>query len=422
MSETAPLSPREWVGAAPFPWPAARSLREGDVLRACYCVVDHTLARTRQDQPYLKLNLTDRHGTVEARVWNGALEAGAALRPGMYVGIEARVEFFNGALQLCVDALAPVQVQLEELELFLPRSRRTDVEMAHELEAWIATVHDEGLRDLLELMLGEESEVGIAFRLAPAAKHNHHAYLGGLLEHTLSVTGVCARLADHYGDTIDRDLLLAAALLHDVGKTREIGARAGFPYTDEGKLLGHILLGIQMVHDAAASVPHLAPARLLLLEHLIAAHQGRYEWQSPREPSILEGLLLHYADDLDAKFQQVSELLARAPGPWTGFDRSFRRDFLQHLPPPAPAGALEQPPVREPPVVQPPPDPIPEPPEPPLEAPPPAEVPPAEDPVPPVPPFEAPPVDDPPPMANRTGNGAVRLSEDTLDLFGEGRS
>lgn len=332
MSRPGAPTPREWVEPAAFPWPPAHGLKDGDSLRACFCVVDVAVARTRQDQAYLRLGLTDRHGAVEGRVWNDALAVAAVLRPGQYIGVQARVEYFNGSLQLCLDQVQPVDVQLEDLELFLPRSRRGDAEMGAELDSFIGAIEDAGLRELLLRILGPGSEVGHAFRLAPAAKHNHHAFLGGLLEHTLSVTGVCRALADHYGDVIDRDLLLTAALLHDVGKVREIGARAGFPYTDEGKLLGHILLGLQMVHDAAADVPGLEPGRRLLLEHLIASHQGRYEWQSPREPLTLEALLLHYADDLDAKLQQVRELMEHAPGGWTRYDRSFRRDFLQHLP------------------------------------------------------------------------------------------
>jgi 3'-5' exoribonuclease len=166
--------------------------------------------------------------------------------------------------------------------------------------------------------------------MAPAAKQNHHAYLGGLIEHTLSITRVCDLLAAHYGASLDRDLLIAGALLHDIGKIREIGARSGFPYTDEGKLLGHIVIGMQVVADAARHVPALGEARLLLLQHLIASHQGRFEWHSPREPRILEAIVLHYADDLDAKLNQASSLIDAVTGGWTAYDRSFGRDFLRH--------------------------------------------------------------------------------------------
>jgi len=333
VTGTGPPSPREWLEGWPFPWPALHSLPEGETVRACFCVVSAQLARTRSEQPYFRLTLSDRNGALEARLWDEAEQLAERLAPGAYVGVQGRVEYYHGQLQLCLEAVSALRVGLEDLELFLPRSARSAEAMDAELETLTWSIREAGLRRLVQRLLGPESDVGPGFRLAPAAKFNHHAYLGGLLEHTVSVTSVCARLAQHYGGSIDRDLLVTAALLHDVGKVREIGARAGFPYTDEGKLLGHILLGLQMVTEAAAAVTELSPASLLLLQHLIASHQGRYEWQSPREPAMLEGLILHYADDLDAKLQQVAQLLAQGEGSWTAYDRGFRREFLRHRPP-----------------------------------------------------------------------------------------
>jgi 3'-5' exoribonuclease len=329
--ERALPDPRAWLGEAPFPWPAAASLQAGDALHACFALVNITTLKTRQEKPYLRLQLVDRYGPLEGRVWDAAEEIAARLRPGVYVGVRGRLEIFNNERQLKIEAIEQIRVPLDQLELFLPRATRAAEVMDAELAALIASVHDAGLRVLLQRLLGAETELGQGFRLAPAAKHNHHAYLGGLIEHTISVATVCDALARHYGDVVDRDLLLAAALLHDIGKVREIGAQAGFPYTDEGKLLGHILLGLQIVHAAGEQVAELTPERLLLLEHLIASHQGRYEWQSPREPRILEGVLLHYADDLDAKINQVARLLATTPAGWTSYDRSFAREFLRHL-------------------------------------------------------------------------------------------
>jgi len=345
MSERAPPAPRDWVGDRQYPWPATRSLPDGAAVRACFCLVDFQLARTRSDQPFLRLTLTDRHGTVDGRVWENAEAAAAGLRAGSYVGVEGRIEYFNGQPQVYVEQLEELRIQLEDLPLFLPRSARPQDEMEAELQALIASVQEPGLRSLLDACLGPDSETGPGFRLAPAAKYNHHAYLGGLLEHTLSVAAVCAHLAEHYGPEVDRDLLVSAALLHDIGKVREIGARVGFPYTDEGKLLGHILLGLELVSGAARRLGAPEGGPLLLLQHLIAAHQGRYEWQSPREPATLEALILHYADDLDAKLQQVRELMNHAAGPWTAYDRSFRREFLRHVHPPETSAATSSDPA-----------------------------------------------------------------------------
>jgi 3'-5' exoribonuclease len=330
VTSAADPTPREWIGDRPFPWPPAHSHADLEDITACYAIHSLNVGRTRNDAPFLKLHLTDCYGSVEARMWEGVESVVDVLRPGMYVGVRGRLERYQAERQLRVEEIAPLRVELDDLVLFLPRSARGAEHMDAELSAAIASIGDAGLRTLLHVLLGADTDTGHAFRLAPAAKQNHHAYLGGLLEHTLSVVRVCDLLVGHYGPAIDRDLLIAGALLHDIGKVREIGARAGFPYTDEGKLLGHILIGLQMVSDAADSVATLPPSRLLLLQHLIASHQGRYEWQSPREPRTLEAIVLHYADDLDAKLNQAGSLLDAVPAGWTAYDRNFGRDFLRH--------------------------------------------------------------------------------------------
>lgn len=333
------MSPREWIGDRPFPWPPTLGLSDGEEVVACFTVNLVTALRTRSNDAFLKLQLADSYGVVEARMWDGVEEVADSLRPGVYVGVRGSIERYHEERQLRVEELTLLTIELDELVLFLPRSARPAEHMDLELATVIGTIADPGLRRLLDTLLGRETETGHAFRLAPAAKQNHHAYLGGLIEHTLSMVTVCDMLAAHYGNGIDRDLLIAGALLHDIGKVREIGARGGFPYTDEGKLLGHILIGLQMVAEAAAAVPELHPARMMLLQHLIASHQGRYEWQSPREPRTLEAVILHYADDLDAKVNQASSLIGAVSTGWTAYDRSFGRDFLRHIPddaPPAP--------------------------------------------------------------------------------------
>ncbi|MEX1184016.1 MAG: HD domain-containing protein [Gemmatimonadota bacterium] len=324
-------SPREWLEGRPFPWPPTLSLADGDEVVACYSVQQISTGRTRSDASFLKLQLADCYGSIPARMWEGVDAVADALRAGVYIGVRGRIERYQEERQLRVDELAVLRVELDDLVLFLPRSGRPIEHMEAELTRLIRSVRDPGLRRLLDALLASESETGHAFRLAPAAKQNHHAYLGGLIEHTLSVAIVCDTLAAHYDAGMDRDLLIAGALLHDIGKVREIGARAGFPYTDEGKLLGHILIGLQMVAEAAAAVAELPSSRLLLLQHLIASHQGRYEWHSPREPRLLEAVLLHYADDLDAKLNQATALVNAVPIGWSAYDRGFGRDFLRHI-------------------------------------------------------------------------------------------
>lgn len=321
---------QDWLAGAPNPWPAIRTLADGDHYLACFYLAALDLAHTRQEKPYLKLQLADRNGSVEARVWDDAERINGLVRAGTFVGVRGRVQVYRGEHQLKVDEIATVAVAPQELSLFLPTSERDATEMDRELTALIESIRDTPLKTLLRRLLGPDAETGRRYRRSPAAKRNHHAYVGGLLEHSLSVTGVCDVLAQHYGDKVDRDLLVAGALVHDIGKIRELSTEISFPYTQEGKLLGHILLGLRIVEDEARHVPELAPERLQLLLHLIASHQGRYEWQSPREPRTIEAVLLHYADNLDAKAAQALALLDSVPGGWTAYNRSFAGDLLRH--------------------------------------------------------------------------------------------
>jgi 3'-5' exoribonuclease len=342
-----PLRLAEWLaraaaaGAAPRadggdePWTPVAGLREGDAHAGCYCVGSVQTLRTKTDKPYLKVQLSDRTGTLEGRVWDDAERLAPLLAAGTFVGVRGRVEVFAGVTQLRVEEVVPVVIEPEELAHFLPRSGYNPEAMGRELDRLVAGIGDPALRALAARLLAGDAATGRAFRAAPAAKHNHHAYLGGLLEHSLSVAFLCDALARHYGDLVDRDLLVTGALLHDIGKIREIATTAGFPYTDEGKLLGHILLGLDMVRDGAREViaegAALDERRLELLLHLVASHQGRHEWQSPREPRTLEALLLHYADDLDAKMNQAAALVRAVEGDgWSAYDRGFGREFLRH--------------------------------------------------------------------------------------------
>jgi 3'-5' exoribonuclease len=331
MASAPAPSPRAWIGQATYPWPSFRAVPDGDVLRACYYVVEYKADTTRTGQPYLRLRLADRHGLLEGMVWEEVEASAPHVVQGGFVGVQGRVGSYNGRKQIRIDRLVSLRVRAEEAEHFLPAGDRDPEVMEAELATLVGSIRDEGLRGVVETVLDPSGETGRLFRRAPAAKRNHHAYVTGLIEHTLSVASACDRLAEHYGGEIDRDLLIAGALLHDIGKTREIALAPGFPYTDEGRLLGHIVMGLSDVESAARGEARLEPGRRTLLLHLIASHQGRYEWQSPREPMTLEAVLLHYADDLDAKLAQVRGRLADVPdGGWSAYDRSFGREFLRH--------------------------------------------------------------------------------------------
>lgn len=329
---TTPLDPRTFCGDA-YPWPLISDLQDGHDVTACYLVLETRRGETKTNKPYLRLVLGDRTGSIEAVIWDDADRLEAVCAAESVIGVQARVQSYNERLQLKVSSARPLVVGTEDLDRFLPASPRPHDVMERELDAFVASIRDRGLVKLLRRCVGRGTELGKAYRSHPAAKRNHHAYVGGLLEHSLSVAGSCARLAEHYagqGRPLDTELLVTAALLHDIGKVREL---SGFPsnvYTTEGRLLGHIVMGMQMVRDEARAVPELSDERLLLLLHLIASHQGKPEWDSPRVPQMLEAIVLHYADDLDAKVNQAGGLLDTVePGEWTGYDRSLERSMFR---------------------------------------------------------------------------------------------
>ncbi len=334
MSPRAALpGPRQWIGEAEAAWPSPERIEPGQSIVACYAVLAVHAARAAAGDFLLTLELSEARGRVTGQLITSEAPPDW-LRDGVYVGVRATAESGPDGIRLAIEEVSPLQVALEELALFLPRSPASLEALEHELQMLIGAVRDVGLAQVLSLLLAADSETGRGFRLAPAATRNHHAYLGGLLEHTVSVARLAMAAGAQYGAAVDHDLLLSGALLHDIGKVREIGAQAGFPYTDEGRLLGHILLGLQMVREAAAQTG-LDAERLLLLEHLVASHQGRYEWQSPREPRTLEALILHYVDDLDAKVNQALRVLHTVERGWTDYDRGFGRELLRHVRPPA---------------------------------------------------------------------------------------
>ena len=336
--------PRAFCGDA-FPWPAVRDLGDGRDVVACYLVHDKQRKETKAAKPYLHLVLGDRTGTIEAKVWDNAERFEPLFQADDVVGVRGRTTSYNGKVEIAVAALEAVEIGDDDLELFLPASPRDREEMGRELDLLVNTVSDPALKLLLLRCVGRKSALGRQFRIHPAAKRNHHAYLGGLLEHSLSVAKAADRLCAHYqaqGARLDRDLLVAGALLHDIGKVRELSARRTFGYTDEGHLLGHIVIGIQIVAREAEAIPSIGPEKLLHLQHLVASHQGRHEWASPKVPQTLEALILHYADDLDSKMNPAIALLSQVDeGGWSAYDRHLERSLFQ--PPAFPRNAQVEP-------------------------------------------------------------------------------
>ncbi|MBI5444090.1 MAG: HD domain-containing protein [Deltaproteobacteria bacterium] len=306
----------------------AGSLREHQEVSDLFQVLQKSLAMGRTNKPYLRVTLGDRTGQMEARVWDGAVELEARFSKGDIVRAHGRVTSYQGVLQLNVERLEPLpeqdQGQICWAE-FLPAAARPAEEMWTELRQFLTDVKNPFLSDLLA-SFAADAEFRQSFLACPAAKGMHHVYVGGLLEHTLGVV----RLAHCVGALypVNRDLLVTGAFLHDIGKTAELTYRTGFDYTDEGRFLGHIVIGTRMVRERAEAIPGFPAALLLHLEHLILSHHGEYEWGSPKRPKTLEALVLHALDDLDAKLCGAREWMAKAEGAdgdWTGYWKALGR-------------------------------------------------------------------------------------------------
>ena len=296
-----------------------------------YFVAGSKQVRAKKDGTrYFAVTLGDRSGNIEARVWDAA-DAGD-FEPGEVVKVRGQVCRYNEKLQINIDKIRRAAANEYQLGDFVPQSERNIDQMWAELEAWVAGFTDPHLQALLQSFL-RDPEIATALRQAPAAKGMHHAWIGGLLEHILSLLGICDLAAGHYAG-INRDLLLTGVILHDIGKLRELRWGTSFDYTIEGQLLGHITIGLGMIEARIAAIPDFPPAKRILVEHLVLSHHGKYEFGSPKLPMIPEAILLHYLDDLDAKMQTVqvefarSEAGGRSSADLTDWVRSLERPLL----------------------------------------------------------------------------------------------
>lgn len=296
-----------------------------------YFVAGSKQARSKKDGArYLAMTLCDRTGTVEARVWDAAVAGD--FEPGDVVKIKGQVCRYNEKLQVNIDKIRRSAANEYELGDFVPQTERDIDGMWTELQAWVAGFTDPHLKMLLEAFLSD-AEIAAALRQAPAAKALHHAWIGGLLEHVLSLMGVCDLVARHYPG-VNRDLVLTGVVLHDIGKLRELSWGTSFDYTLEGQLLGHITIGLRMIEEKIAAIPDFPPEKRLVVEHLVLSHHGKYEYGSPKLPMTPEAILLHYMDDLDAKMQTAksefarNEASGRSGAGMTEWVRSLERPLL----------------------------------------------------------------------------------------------
>ena len=274
----------------------------------------------------------DHSGQMDARMWDGVEQAATQFEQGDIVKVQGQVCRFDGRLQLKVDRIRKATEGEYELGDFLPKTSRNIDELWAELNRYVESFTDPNLKVLMRAFF-DDPELAEALRQAPAAKSLHHAWIGGLLEHIVSLLGICDLAASHYPE-IHRDLLLTGAMLHDIGKLHELSWGTAFEYTLEGTLIGHITIGIGMVEKKIAGLPGFPPALRVLVEHIILSHHGKYEFGSPKLPMIPEAVLLNFLDDMDAKMQILrsefarNEASGRSSGQFTDWVRAMERPLL----------------------------------------------------------------------------------------------
>ncbi len=302
-------------------------LIEGESVTSFFLLKQVQVRQRRSGEPYLSMVLGDRTGEMAAVMWEGVEEAGKELAEGDVVKVQGLLGTYQRARQLTITRLRKVAPEEIVAEDYLPRSQQDPTALLAHLRATVDAMQEPSLQRLLRDLLADEDFMA-DFTVAPAAKNIHHAVLGGLLEHTASVVGLCRVLAEYY-PAVDRDLLLAAAMLHDVGKVRELTWDRVFDYSDAGRLLGHITLGALLVEARIREISDFPEALAQRLLHCILSHHGELEWGSPRRPKTLEALVLHYAEDLDGKVNAFLGFAQQHPDPqhpgWTQFNKPLDR-------------------------------------------------------------------------------------------------
>jgi len=309
--------------------PELRALKEGEAFNGFLLAQEVAFKTSAKGSEYLELKLSDASGELKAFLWDlRAIEGDMdRVAPDAFLKVKGLVSAYNGRLQMRLDKVRFAQdEEVGDFSRFFPTSARPVPEMILELDAAIARTRDPWIRRLLEVLFVEDLELRAAFSKAPAAKSLHHVCLGGLLEHTLSVLAMAERACEHYQD-MNRDLVVAGVLLHDVGKTAELTYLRSFGYSDEGNLIGHISMEAQWITRAAAAIPDFPEDLRLQILHIALSHHGKLEYGSPVLPKTPEALLVHYLDDLDGKLEAMFRSIREdtGDGHWTPYSRSLDR-------------------------------------------------------------------------------------------------
>lgn len=307
-----------------------KDIRERDPIVSPFLVRDKIIGLAKNGRPYMTLKLMDCTGEVEGRIWDRVDEISAQFDKDDFVQVSGKASVYMGKMQLVIQELKRLEESAIELADFLPVSRRPVAEMVSELTALVGRLGDPDLRRLMQAFL-DDAEFMAGYTRAPAAKAMHHVYLGGLLEHSLAVAALALDISARYPD-VNCDLLVVGALLHDVGKVEELRYQRSFEYTDAGKLLGHIMIGVELVEEKLRSLTAFPRELAIHLKHLLLSHHGQYEYGSPKRPKTMEAVILNFIDDLDSKINGVKTHIEREPdseSSWTQYHRLYDRYFFK---------------------------------------------------------------------------------------------
>ena len=304
-------------------------IRAGDRVDDIFVLSEKILSQKRDGNNFLNVTLSDKTGTIKGVVWDNVDQIAAGITSGDFAHVNGSVSDYRGTLQVVIKKMAPFSSDRIDPSDFLPQTSRDIEGMFERLVKRTDSITTDYLKALIDAFFKDKEFVN-KFKTAPAGKKMHHAYIGGLLEHTLSMVSLADKIAGHYSG-IDRDLLLSGAILHDIGKIDEFEYQFKIDYSDKGRLLNHIVIGIKMVDDKLSGIEHFPEDQMLLLKHMIVSHHGTREFGSPEPPKTIEAVLLNYIDEIDSKVNAIRDFIASEDPDetWTSYHRLLERHFYK---------------------------------------------------------------------------------------------
>ena len=316
---------------------------ENKTITSSFVVVSKQVKSKKSGEPYLALTLGDRSGHIEGKMWDNVADALTAFEQEDFIKVKGLLNKYNNRFQLTIHKIRRLGESEVDFADYLPKTTKDIGELWRRLAAMVATFQNPHLKGLVEAFMADP-EIAEAYRTAPAAKSLHHAFIGGLLDHVVSLFKSCDLVCRNYPQ-LNRDLLLTGVFLHDIGKIHELTYNRSFSYSTRGQLLGHMIIELEMLQGKLAQFSDFPPELKILLEHLIISHHGQYEFGSPKLPMFPEALVLHYLDDLDSKLESMRAQFDRDGATdegWAGYNPALARPLLntaKFLEPRVPAGA-----------------------------------------------------------------------------------